>query len=160
MDEPFPKHLWWERDSGISLVPYTEYIIEMTPDKIVFSGYFLLEDDAMPVERIFDDGRYFYHVEILEKKTLKKELNDVTPPAQTEEEEDANICFFPSFTIELRYRLIQKFSHDTEEYYAIQRRICRLEPEVQERNQLRIAERQDRELLAMMERIKRQKCEE
>lgn len=163
MDEPLTTHIWWRRDSLVSSVPYTEYILELTPDKIVFSGYFLLEDDTMPVERIFEWGGDYYHVEILEKKTLKKELNDVTPPAQTEEEEeeeDANICFFPSFTIEFRYRLIQKFHHDTEEYHAARERIRRLEPDVQERNQQRVAERQERELLAIMERIKRQKYEE
>jgi hypothetical protein len=126
---------------------------------MIFSGYFMLEDGEMSVERIFDDGLKFYYVKILEKRTLK-DTSEYTPSIGIkDDDENANIAFFPSGIIKLKYHIIKMIEYGSQEYKDICERINRLEYEVHQKNRTIYRERIERELMASMERRKRRRLE-
>jgi hypothetical protein len=161
MDIPTPSRVDWRSWGTIHITnPYTEHIHTITNNTMVFSGYFMLEDGEMSVERIFDDGLNFYYVKILEKRTLE-DTSEYMPFRGNKEEDDENAgsSFFPSGIIKLKYRIIKLIEYGSQEYEDICKRINRLETRVHEKNRVLYRERIERELLASMERRKRRRLE-
>jgi hypothetical protein len=161
MDIPTPNRVDWRSWGTIHVTnPYTEYLHSITNDTMIFSGYFMLEDGEMSVERIFDDGLKFYYVKILEKRTLK-DTSEYTSSLGIKEydNENANIAFFPSGIIKLKYRIIKLIEYGSQEYKDICERINRLEYEVHQKNRTIYRGRIERELMASMERRKRRRLE-
>ena len=108
-------------------IPYIDELISHEPGRMVFDGYFYIDDAVMPVERVFHSNKGSFHVEIYEKKTLE----DTSEFGPYDEEEGGSICFFPTAVIELKYRVILEISD--KEPYELWERIIQLEKGVKER---------------------------
>ena len=52
-------------------IPFIDELISHEPGRMVFNGYFYINDAAMPVERVFHSNKGEFHVEIYEKNTNK-----------------------------------------------------------------------------------------
>ena len=130
-------------------IPFIRTLKSFTSDTISFDGYFYLEDDTMPVERILIKDDTWQHIEIYEKKTV--EDTPVHIPSSSDESE--NICFFPTATIHLKYRVIT--SLDTSETSKrAKERIGELEDAVQKRDQSLRIKRLEREQAERIERCR------
>jgi hypothetical protein len=117
-------------------IPFIDELISHEPGRMVFNGYFYIDDAVMPVERIFHSNKGEFHVEIYEKKTLE----DTSEFGPYDEEEGGHICFFPTAVIELKYRIISEIKG--REYHEAWERIIQLEKVVKEReDQIREEER-------------------
>ena len=119
---------WIEWDMTARRYPYMREVITNEPGHIVFDGYFYIEDDTVPVERILRTRDAEYHVEIYEKKTL-----DDTSTSSYDEELGGYISFFPTAIIDLRYRILHTIT-SSEQYADILERIDALEKGVEERD--------------------------
>jgi hypothetical protein len=121
-------------------VPYMDEVRLCEPGRIVFDGYFYLEDSTMPVERILFLRTGYHLVEIIEKKTIE----DTSEFGPYDEEVGGRICFFPTALIDLRYRIIKRLATADEQHEA-EERIIEMEHEVEERDSEKRQERADRE---------------
>jgi len=110
-------------------IPFIDELISHEPGRMVFNGYFYINDAAMPVERVFHSNKGEFHVEIYEKNTLK----DTSEYGPYDEEEGGHICFFPTGIIELRYRVIAEIKG--RDYHEAWKRIVQLETSVKEREE-------------------------
>jgi hypothetical protein len=115
-----------------------------------FNGYFYLEDETMPVERILMYKNIAYHLEIIEKRTYEDTSssgeNNVDPDSDPAE----NITFFPTNIIEMKYRIIKRLE-TSQELNAARIRIEEMTPEVERRNEPFKRAREKREEEAMIE---------
>ena len=112
---------WIEWDMTVRRYPYMRNVITNEPGHIVFDGYFYIEDDTVPVERILRTKEANYHVEIYEKKTLED-----TTTGSYDEELGGYISFFSTAIIDLRYRIIC-IIQSSKQYADILDRIVALE---------------------------------
>jgi hypothetical protein len=130
--------------------PFALNLISFTPDTMRFNGYFYLEDETMPVERILIYKNIAYHLEIIEKRTYEDTSssgeNNVDPDSDPAE----NITFFPTNIIEIKYRIIKRLE-TSQELNAARLRIEDLTPEVERRNEPFKRAREEREHEAMIE---------
>jgi hypothetical protein len=110
-------------------IPFIDELISHEPGRMVFDGYFYIDDAVMPVERVFHSNKGSFHVEIYEKKTIE----DTSEFGPYDEEEGGHICFFPTAVIELKYRVIAEISD--KEPYELWERIIQLEKVVKEREE-------------------------
>ena len=138
-------HLWDYRVTN----PHIRSLKSFTSDTISFDGYFYLEDDTMPVERILINDDTWQHIEIYEKKTVE----DTSTPTTSSNDEGDDICFFPTAIIHLKYRVIQLLN-TTEESERAKERIGRLEDAVQMRDQPLRTKRLEREQAELIERCR------
>jgi len=136
-------HLWDYRITN----PFIRTIKSFTSDTISFDGYFYLEDDTMPVERILIKDNTWQHIEIYEKKTVCDTSTQHT--ARSNDESD-DICFFPTAIIQLKYRVI-KLLDTSEESERAKERIGVLEDAVQTRDQPLRIKRLEHEQKEMIE---------
>jgi hypothetical protein len=113
--------------------PFMRKIISFTQDTISFDGYFYLEDDVMPVERILSTEKGVYHVEIYEKKTLESTDKSKCVNDDNNDDFESNITFFPTNIIELKYKIIS-ILRSREEFDSIHQRIFCLEENVYKKN--------------------------
>jgi len=134
-------------------IPYIDELISHEPGRMVFNGYFYIDDAAMPVERVFHSNNGEFHVEIYEKKTLK----DTSEFGPYDEEEGGHICFFPTGIIELRYRVISEIKG--REYHEVWERIIQLEKGVKERED-RIQEEERKRYREEWEKESRERSEQ
>ena len=134
-------HDWihWSHIAG-ARTPYIQELIAHEPGRIVFDGYFYIDDAVMPVERVFNSNKGSFHVEIYEKKTLE----DTSEFGPYDEEEGGSICFFPTAIIELKYRVLAEIP-DSESDELVER-ITRLEKEVRKREEQIHQENRKREI--------------
>jgi hypothetical protein len=121
-------------------IPYIGDLISHEPGSMVFNGYFYIDDNVMPVERVFHSNKGSFHVEIYEKKTME----DTSEFGSYDEEEGGSICFFPTAIIELKYRVIAEISNN--EPYELAERIIQLEKEVRKREETIYEEKRTREI--------------
>jgi len=130
--------------------PFALKLISFTPDTMRFNGYFYLEDETMPVERILMYKNIAYHLEIIEKRTYEDTSssgeNNVDPDSDPAE----NITFFPTNIIEMKYRIIKRLE-TSQELNDARIRIEDLTPEVERRNEPFKRARERREDEAMIE---------
>jgi hypothetical protein len=119
---------WIEWDMSTRRYPYMREVITNEPGHIVFDGYFYIEDNTVPVERILRTRDADYHVEIYEKKTL-----DDTTTSSYDEELGGYISFFSTAIIDLRYRILHTIT-SREQHSEILDRIHELEKGVEERD--------------------------
>lgn len=140
-------HLWDYRVAN----PFIRSLKSFTSDTISFDGYFYLEDDTMPVERILIKEDTWQHIEIYEKKTVEDTSISTTTTSSNDEGDD--ICFFPTAIIHLKYRVIQLLN-TTEESERAKERIGRLEDAVQMRDQPLRTKRLEREQADLIERCR------
>lgn len=110
-------------------IPFIDELISHEPGRMVFNGYFYINDAAMPVERVFHSNKGEFHVEIYEKNTLK----DTSEYGPYDEEEGGHICFFPTAVIELRYHVIAETTG--KRHHELWDRIIKLETAVKEREE-------------------------
>ncbi len=117
-----------------------------------FNGYFYIEDDSCPVERIlcYDNGKAFedsYHIEIYEKKTIRDTSYDGQEGEGGDEDDEfgGRICFFPTAIIHLKYRVLEKI-RGAEEMKCIHENILEQEEEFVKREIKFRAERARREM--------------
>jgi hypothetical protein len=141
-------HLWDYRIQN----PFIRTLKSFTADTISFDGYFYLEDDTMPVERILIKDDAWQHIEIYEKKTVEDTSIQTTQTTSSNDEGDA-ICFFPTAIIQLKYRVI-KLLNTREESERAKERIGRLEDAVQMRDQPLRTKRLEREQAELIERCR------
>lgn len=121
-------------------IPYIRDLISHEPGRMVFNGYFYIDDNVMPVERVFHSNKGSFHVEIYEKKTME----DTSEFGPYDEEEGGSICFFPTAIIELKYRVIAELPNNKP--YELVERIIQLEKEVREREATIYKEKRAREI--------------
>lgn len=133
-------------------IPFIDELISHEPGRMVFNGYFYIDDEAMPIERVFHSNKGEFHVEIYEKNTLK----DTSEYGPYDEEEGGHICFFPTNIIELRYRVIAETTG--KRHHALWDRIIMLEKEVKEREE-RICEEKRQHQREEWERESRERKE-
>ena len=140
-----------------AILPYADKMMSVTDDTIVFRGYFHVEPEAFPVERILiamsdyfppDSSGYrvpnrfdVYHIEILSKSVVE----DTTKPKYYDEEFGGHACLFPCDMITLTYRVLET-NPDTETYARISENILRQEADLIVRNLKYTNERQLRRL--------------
>ena len=129
--------------------PYIRTLKSFTTDTISFDGYFYLEDDTMPVERILINDDTWQHIEIYEKKTVE----DTSTSTTSSNDENESICFFPTAIIHLKYRVIQLLN-TMEESERAKERIGKLEDAVQMRDQPLRTKRLEREQADLIERCR------
>jgi hypothetical protein len=141
-------HLWDYRIQN----PFIRTLKLFTADTISFDGYFYLEDDTMPVERILINDDAWQHIEIYEKKTVEDTSIQTTQTTPSNDEGD-DICFFPTAIIHLKYRVI-KLLNTTEESERAKERIGKLEDAVQMRDQPLRTKRLEREHADLIERCR------
>lgn len=134
-------------------IPYIDELISHEPGRMVFNGYFYIDDAVMPVERVFHSNNGEFHVEIYEKKTLK----DTSEFGPYDEEEGGHICFFPTGIIELRYHVIAEIKG--REYHEAWERIIQLEKGVKERED-RIQEEERKRYREEWEKESRERSEQ
>lgn len=130
--------------------PFIRTLKSFTADTISFDGYFYLEDDTMPVERILIKDNTWHHIEIYEKKTVEDTSIQHTTDSSDENE---SICFFPTAIIHLKYRIITSLTTNEESKKAIER-IGGLEEEVQMRDEPLRTKRLVREQAELIERCR------
>jgi len=130
---------WIEWESSTRRNPYMKEIITNEPGHIVFDGYFYIEDETVPVERILNTKEADYHVEIYEKKTLED-----TTKGFYDEEFGGYISFFSTHIIDLRYRIISKIE-SIDQRVQIMNRIEELEKSIIERDEIHRIAREKRE---------------
>jgi len=134
--------------------PFIRSLHNYTPDTIKFEGYFYLEEETMPVERILIHKNVISHIEILQKLTY-----DDTSDSTSDQEEfykgdpEDNIVFFQTAVIELKYRVI-KVLESMEEITQARDRIQTLDAAVEARNEPFKQAREQREHMAMIEHCK------
>jgi hypothetical protein len=146
-----PTKDWVEWDHiGYLRIPYMMELLSHEPGRMVFNGYFYIDDAAMPVERIFHSNKGCFHVEIYEKNTLE----DTSEFGDYDEEMGGSICFFPTAIIELKYRVIEEIAD--KESYTLWERIIQLETVVKEREQ-QIQEEQHKRCMEEWERESRER---
>jgi hypothetical protein len=58
--------------------PYIRILYDYAPDTLKFEGYFYLEEETMPVERILFHGEEMLHIEILQKRTQEAPVSSPT----------------------------------------------------------------------------------
>jgi hypothetical protein len=133
-------------------IPYIQELLSHEPGRMVFDGYFYIDDAAMPVERIFYSNKGSFHVEIYEKKTLE----DTSEFGPYDAEIGGSICFFPTAITELKYRVIAEISD--KEPYELCERISQLEKVVKER-EYQIEEEKRRRQMEEWERESRERKE-
>jgi hypothetical protein len=126
--------------------PFIRTLKSFTADTISFDGYFYLEDETMPVQRILIKDDVWQHIEIYEKKTVED-------TSTTSNIEGDDICFFPTAIIQLKYRVISTL-HTSEESERAKERIGRLEDAVQMRDQPLRTKRLEREQAELIERCR------
>jgi hypothetical protein len=110
-------------------IPYVEELLSHDSGSMVFNGYFYIEDDVMPVERIFHSNKGSFHVEIYKKTTME----DTSELGPYDEEVGGSICLFPTAIIELKYRVIAELPNN--ETYELVERIIELEKDVRKREE-------------------------
>lgn len=120
-------------------IPYIGELISHEPGRMVFNGYFYIDDNVMPVERVFYSNKGSFHVEIYEKKTME----DTSEFGPYDEEEGGSICFFPTAIIELKYRVIAEIANEP---YELEERIIQLEKDVRKREATIYEEKRAREI--------------
>jgi hypothetical protein len=134
--------------------PFIRTLLIYTSDTLKFEGYFYLEDETMPVERLLIHNNDVFHIEILQKL-----MDDDTSNSESDEEEfyngdpEDNIVFFPTGIIELKYRVIKRLE-SMEEINQARDRIQTLDAEVEARNAVFKRQREDREQEEMIEQCK------
>lgn len=144
--------------------PYIRELLKHTENTIVFYGYFYIEDEILPLERIMIYKEIPYHIEFT-KKIMKEEdkeeeevHSDDTIKEEAEEIADSDdsiagrITFFPMNLIELHYKIIKVLTHD--EVENVKKQIDEKEPEVEEKNNIYRKLREKREYTEMQERYK------
>jgi flagellar motility protein MotE (MotC chaperone) len=146
--------------------PYIRELLKHTEDTIVFYGYFYIEDEILPLERIMIYKDIPYHIEFT-KKIIKEEdkeeevHSDDTIKEEAEEIADSDdsiagrITFFPMNFIELHYKIIKVLTHD--EIENVKKQIDEKETELEERNNRFRKLREEREYAEMQERYKHMK---
>jgi len=141
--------------------PYIRELLKHTEDTIVFYGYFYIEDEIFPLERIMIYKEIPYHIEftkkIMKEEDKEEELHsDDTIKEEAEEIADSDdliadrITFFPTNLIELQYTIIKVLTHD--EVENVTKQIDDKEPELEERNHRFRKLREEREYKEMRER--------
>jgi hypothetical protein len=134
--------------------PFIRTLLNHTSDTLKFEGYFYLEEETMPVERLLIHHNEVFHIEILQKL-----MDDDTSNSESDEEEfyngdpEDNIVFFPTGIIELKYRVIKRLE-SMEEINQARDRIQTLDAEVEARNAVFKRQREDREQEEMIEHCK------
>jgi hypothetical protein len=121
-------------------IPYVQELISHEPGSMVFNGYFYIDDDVMPVERIFHSNKGSFHVEIYKKNTME----DTSEFGPYDEEEGGSICFFPTAIIELKYRVIAELPNN--DPYELEERIIQLEKDVRKREETIYEEKRARKI--------------
>ena len=109
--------------------PYILNLHSSNDTSIVFNGYFYMESDALPVERVIltqDDE--WHHIQI-----VGKECGDSTSSYEYDEEEDYTMCLFPTEVITLTYRILQRNLSDEDIRSIIYRITCDEEEEEEEK---------------------------
>jgi len=143
-DTPTKEWVQWNHIDYLR-IPYIDELLSHEPGRMVFNGYFYIDDEAMPVERVFHSNKGYFHVEIYEKNTLQ----DTSEVDEYDEEVGGGICFFPTAIIELKYRVIEEISD--KESYRIWDRIIQLETVIKER-ETQIQEEQHKRCMEEWER--------
>lgn len=117
--------------------PWTQKIISHCDGKLVFDGYFYLEDDTLPVKRVLYYNNNLQYVEIFKKQNKENtsEYSDI---------EEGRVCFFPTHIIELEYRVIKDVESNKEldELFDL---IMQEEKDVEERDQKNRRKREEAE---------------
>ena len=136
--------------------PFILTLYDYTADTLKFEGYFYLEDDTMPVERILFRGDDMIHIEILQKAACEPasapESESGTNAVYNGDPED-NIMFFPTAILELNYRVI-KVLRSFQELEQARNRIQTLDVEVEVRDERFRRQREEREREEMIEQCK------
>jgi hypothetical protein len=121
---------FWEPRSCV--VPHTNSILELSDNTIKFKGYWYIEPECVPIERIItvyreEDKGTDYHIQIT--KIMKEDEPFRCSACERGEEcdpEENHIRFFPCEIITLEYRPIVKIQ--TRAYYNyVVRRIEQLD---------------------------------
>lgn len=121
-------------------IPYVQELLSHDAGSMLFNGYFYIDDNVMPVERIFHSNKGSFHVEIYKKNTIE----DTSEFGPYDEEEGGSICFFPTAIIELKYRVIAELSNN--DPYELEERIIQLEKDVRKREETIYEEKRARKI--------------
>jgi hypothetical protein len=130
--------------------PYVRKIIKQEKEKLVYNGYFYLEDNTMPVKRIMCQNSNLTLVEITKKITL----DDTSVYGEYDKELGGRACFFPTNVIELEFKIIKEIK-DMKELDSLQKEIESLEIEITERNEQHRRVREEAEFIKMSEEWKK-----
>jgi hypothetical protein len=133
--------------------PYISTLNEYTSDTLKFEGYFYLEAETMPVERILFRGDDMFHIEILQKLEHHNETSNFDKADFFNGDPEDNIIFFPTAVIELKYRVI-KVLQSLEEITQTRDRIQALDVDVEARNDVFTRQREEHEREEMIEQCK------
>jgi hypothetical protein len=130
--------------------PYSKKTFYHKDNKLVFDGYFYLEDQTMPVKRIMCYNQNMFLVEIISKKTL----DDTSVFGEYDKELGGSVCFFPTNVIELQYKIIKKLAN-VEEFHKYCEELVALEVEIQERDTIHRKKREEEEFRIQAEEWKK-----
>jgi hypothetical protein len=87
--------------------PYVKKLMSFTNTKLVFNGYFYLENETLPVKRILCINNNFFYTEILKKQ-------NVDDTSKYSEIDEGRVCFFPTNIIELDFKILKKIECNKE----------------------------------------------
>jgi hypothetical protein len=110
--------------------PHIKELILFDKHKIVFDGYFRLEEGVFPVHRVvYINGKWF-----LVKLLSKKVVEDTSKYGEYDEELGGRICLTPTELIELEIKVLGHITSD-EEYKKLEAKIIEKEDSILKLNQ-------------------------
>lgn len=110
--------------------PHIKDLILFDKHKIVFDGYFRLEEGVFPVNRIvYINGKWFI-IKILSKKVVK----DTSKYGEYDEELGGRVCLTPTEVLELEIKLLGHITSE-EELKKLEAKIIEKEDSILKLNQ-------------------------
>jgi hypothetical protein len=83
---------------------YVSEILELRNNFMKFKGYYHEKEEKFPLERVMCHNDHYYHLRINSKKQYEMD----TSGGWYDEDVGADICLFPSYTVELNFTILRK----------------------------------------------------
>lgn len=83
---------------------YVSEILELRNNFMKFKGYYHEKEENFPLERVMCHNDHYYHLRINSKKQYEMD----TSGGWYDEDVGADICLFPSYTVELNFTILKK----------------------------------------------------
>ena len=83
---------------------YVSEILELRNNFMKFKGYYHEKEENFPLERVMIYKEHYYHLLIFSKKQYEMD----TSGGWYDEDVGADICLFPSYTVELNFTILKK----------------------------------------------------
>lgn len=119
--------------------PHIRELKSLEKNKIIFDGYFRLEEGVFPVHRIMCIHDKYFLVKLLSKKVLE----DTSKYGEYDEEVGGRICFTPTELLELEIKLLKEID-SSEEYSKMEATIIEKEEGIRKLN-LELREKREKE---------------